>query len=202
MREGKWIAVALILVVVAIGFSYYLFVSERDRQLAIQEEVTAELDLEPEVLEDKSTGELEISLYVYRPGATGSGKDFLQREERTIYETGDPILTARQIVRELLAESQDVVGESGEQRVRLRTFSPQGQLRQLYLLDDGTAVVDLSQGIVQGILGGVTWELAVIGSITRSLRENVPQIKRVFFLVEGKQRRTLAGHVSIEEPFM
>jgi len=202
MREGKWIAVALILVVMAIGISYYLFISERDRQLAIREEVTEELDLEPEVLEDKSTGELEVTLYVYRPGATDVGKNFLRKEERTIYETGDPILTARQIVRELLAESKDAEDDSEEPRVRLRTFSSQGHLRQLYLLEDGTAVVDLSQDIVQGILGGVTWELAVIESITRSLRENVPQIKRVFFLVEGKQRRTLAGHVSIEEPFM
>ncbi len=202
MKEGKWIAVALVLVVVAIGISYYLFISERDRQLAIREEVTEELDLEPEVLEDKSTGELKVKLYVYSPGATDSGKKFLRTEERTVYETGDPILTARQIVRELLAERKDVEGLSGEQRVRLRTFPPQGHLRQLYLLDDGTAVVDLSQEIVQGILGGVTWELAVIESITRSLRENVPQVKRVFFLVEGKQRRTLAGHVSIEEPFM
>ncbi len=202
MREGKWIVVALALVVVAIAVSYYLFISERDRQLAIREEVAEELDLEPEVLEDRSTGELKVTLYVYRPGATDSGKNFLRKEERTVFETGDPILTARQIVQELLAESKGVESGSGAQRVRLRTFPPKGHLRQLYLLDDGTAVVDLSQEIVQGILGGVTWELAVIESITRSLRENVPQVKRVFFLVEGKQRRTLAGHVSIEEPFM
>lgn len=202
MREGKWIVVALVLVVVAVGVSYYLFVSERERQLAIQEEVAGELDLEPEVLEDKSTGELQVTLYLYNPGATDSGRNFLRKEERTIFETGDPVLTARQIVRELLTESKEVQSESEDLGVSLRTFAPQGHLRQLYLLDDGTAVVDLSQEVSQGILGGVIWERAVIESITRSLRENVDQIKRVFFLVEGQQRRTLAGHVSIEEPFM
>ena len=202
MREGKWIVVALVLVVVAVGVSYYLFISERGRQLAIQEEVAGELDLEPEVLEDKSTGELQVTLYLYNPGATDSGRNFLRKEERTIFETGDPVLTARQIVRELLTESKEVQSESEDLGVSLRTFAPQGHLRQLYLLDDGTAVVDLSQEVSQGILGGVIWERAVIESITRSLRENVDQIKRVFFLVEGQQRRTLAGHVSIEEPFM
>jgi hypothetical protein len=202
MREGKWIVVALVLVIVAVGVSYYLFVSERERQLAIREEVAEEIDLEPEVLEDKSTGELQVTLYLYSPGATASGRNFLRKEERTIFETGDPVLTARQIVRSLLAKGEDVPNESGEQGVPLRTFSPQAHLRQLYLLDDGTAVVDLSQDVAQGVLGGVVWERAVIESITRSLRENVDQIKRVFFLVEGQQRRTLAGHVSIEEPFM
>jgi hypothetical protein len=202
MREGKWIVVALVLVVVAVGVSYYLFVSERERQLAIQEEVAGELDLEPEVLEDKSTGELQVTLYLYNPGATESGRNFLRKEERTIFETGDPVLTARQVVRELLTESKEGQSESEDQGVSLQTFSPQGHLRQLYLLEDGTAVVDLSQEVAQGILGGVIWERAVIESITRSLRENVDQIKRVFFLVEGQQRRTLAGHVSIEAPFM
>lgn len=202
MREGKWIALALALVGVAIGVSYYLFISERDRQLAIREEVAAELDLEPEVLEDKSLGELRVTLYLYNPGAKDPGEDFLRKEERTVYETGDPVLTSRQIVRELLAASRELEGRSEDQGSRLRTFAPQGYLRQLYLLDDGTVVVDLSQEIARGILGGVTWELAVIKSITRSLRENVPQVKRVLFLVEGQQRRTLAGHVSIEEPFM
>ena len=33
-------------------------------------------------------------------------------------------------------------------------------------------------------------------------KENIERIRRVRFLVEGRERPTLAGHVSIREPFM
>jgi hypothetical protein len=44
--------------------------------------------------------------------------------------------------------------------------------------------------------------MAAIRSITQSLRINLPQVKRVKFLIEGQERPTFGGHVSIREPFM
>jgi hypothetical protein len=71
----------------------------------------------------------------------------------------------------------------------------------LYLLPDGTGVVDLSSDTVAQIGGGVTSELAFVRSVTRSLIENIEAIEAVQFLVEGAEQETLAGHISIAQPF-
>ena len=81
-------------------------------------------------------------------------------------------------------------------------FSEAAKLRQVYLLEDGTALVDLSQEVIYPLIGGVAAELSALYSITRSLTENLEEIKRIRFLIEGQERATLAGHVSIREPFM
>ena len=62
--------------------------------------------------------------------------------------------------------------------------------------------MDLSQEIIYPAVGGVAAELSALYSITRSLIENIQEIKQIKFLVEGRERPTLAGHVSIREPFM
>ena len=63
------------------------------------------------------------------------------------------------------------------------------------------AVVDLSADVIHSLAGGITSELALIRSVTRSLRANVLPVKQVRFLVDGKARETLAGHISIAQPF-
>ena len=81
-------------------------------------------------------------------------------------------------------------------------FSDQASLRQVYLLENGTAVVDFSREATQLLVGGVLAELSALHSIIRSLTENVMEIKRVKFLVEGRESPTFAGHISIQQPFM
>jgi len=128
-----------------------------------------------------------VSLFLYKAASIDPDGKFLIREQRNIVEADDLALNAHQIVTEALG------GGSG--------FPSGVQLRRVYVLDDGTAVVDLSAHVAQE-QKGVASEFGMIMSITRSLRANLPQVKRVRFLVEGESRATLAGHVSIQDPFM
>ncbi|HXK59445.1 MAG TPA: GerMN domain-containing protein, partial [Acidobacteriota bacterium] len=124
----------------------------------------------------------------YNRGRVDPKDGFLIAEERQIYETENKVLQARQIVNEVL-KTRPLFGEEAE-------------LRQIYLLEDGTAVVDVSEQTASQLAGGITSEMAAILSITRSLQANIPEISKVRFLIGGRQAETFAGHVSIMQPFM
>ena len=193
MKEHRGMLIGFGLLLVALGTIYYLYSLERRHQLEVRETDRRDLDVESSVLEERSTGDVKVMLYFYRPGAIAVGSDLLLAEERSIFETEDVILNARQIVNEIIKGPQDEAAQ---------VLSAQARLRQIYLLNDGTAVVDLSKESSDQLPGGMTSELAVLYSITRSLIENITEIKRVKFLVEGQDQPTFAGHVSIREPFM
>ena len=198
MKEKRRIILAVCLVLVAVLVSYFWLSSERERQLAVQDVGSEPLDVETAVLEDQSLGEIDVKLYFYSAGAVSPGSGFLYSKSETIYETEDDVLKARQIVNELLKG----IGKQ-QAGVETETRSPldRTRLRNLYILDDGTAVVDLSSDLVNSIAGGITSELALIESVTMSLRANVIPVTSVRFLVDGKARETLAGHISIAHPF-
>jgi len=198
MRERRRIILAIGLVLVAVIISYVWLSSERERQLAVQEVGSESLDVEATVLEDQRMGELEVKLFVYRPGAVSPGQNFLMSTSRTILQTEDEVLMARQVINEVL---KVLVKQPGGTRTTSSPYAGQVKLRSLHILEDGTAVVDLPRSTLNGLAGGITSELAVIRSITRSLRANILPIKQVRFLVDGSAKETLAGHVSIAHSF-
>lgn len=186
---------AIGLVVVALSVFYFWISSERERQLEVQQIESETLDVESTVIEEQGLGEMTVRLFVYNPGAVSPDSQFLRPTTRTIYQTDDDSLKARQIVNQVLKETERK--EPGPES----TYPERSRLRNLYILEDGTAVVDLSAEVVNSIAGGVIAELALIQSLTRSLRANVASVSRVRFLVNGKTGETLAGHISITEPF-
>ncbi len=192
MKEYRISLFVFVLVAGALMVAVYFFESERERHQQIEETDHEVLDVESSVVEVKGEGELPVKLFFCAAGAKGPSTRAFEIEERTILKTEDPVLNARQIVNEIMKSRGD---ESP------RIFPEEARVRQIYLLDDGTALVDLAQETTQRLAGGVTSELCVIRSITRSLKENLTQIKRVKFLVGGEERATLAGHVSIGSPF-
>lgn len=196
-KETRWILISIALVLGAFAFAYYLFVSERDRQqMALETRKENPIDIEASVMEEQSVGQRKITLYFYNPSQPVSDQTLLRREEREVFDLKDPTLMARQVALEVLkGPKASPVPDEVEQ-----TASPQ-LLRQCFILDDGTAVVDLEGESVLSI-HGVSAELAFIHALTRSLRENVKEVERVEFLVDGKQRPTLAGHISLAQPFM
>lgn len=192
MKEYRISLFVFVLVAGALMGAVYFFESERERHQQIEETDHEVLDVESSVVEVKGEGELSVKLFFCAAGAKGPSTRAFEIEERTILKTEDPVLNARQIVNEIMKSRGD---ESP------RIFPEEARVRQIYLLDDGTALVDLAQETTQRLAGGVTSELCAIRSITRSLKENLTQIKRVKFLVGGEERATLAGHVSIGRPF-
>ncbi len=192
MKEYRIALTVFLLVGCALIAAVYFFESERERHQQIEEADQEVLDVESSVVEVKGEGELQVKLFFCAAGAKGPSTRAFEIEERTILQTGDSVLNARQIVSEVM---------KGRGQESPRIFAEEARLRQIYLLDDGTALVDLAKETTQRLAGGVTSELCAIRSITRSLKENLAQIKRVKFLVEGEEQATLAGHVSIGRPF-
>jgi spore germination protein GerM len=83
----------------------------------------------------------------------------------------------------------------------VRTIPEQTTLRALFVAQDGTAYVDLSETIKDTFPGGIKAELFAIFSIVNSLILNIPEIDSVKILVGGNEAMTLAGHVELRFPF-
>jgi hypothetical protein len=100
----------------------------------------------------------------------------------------EPVRLAKQIVAALIVGPPDP---------SLRTLPAGALVREVFLLSDGSALVDLSQGFAHGTPSGIETEQLAIDSIVQSLGANVQEIRRVKFLIEGQEVETLAGHVDL-----
>jgi hypothetical protein len=72
-------------------------------------------------------------------------------------------------------------------------------LRAFYVTDKGDAFVDLS-GITAAHPGGSLTELLTVYAIVNAVTANLPAVKRVQILVDGKEVDTIAGHVDVRKP--
>ena len=70
-------------------------------------------------------------------------------------------------------------------------------IRDVYLLSDGSAVVDTNQAFADAHPSGVLAEELTITSIVATLNANDPKIVKVKILVNGAERDTLAGHADL-----
>jgi len=78
---------------------------------------------------------------------------------------------------------------------------PQGTaLRGLYFTDRGDAFVDLSNDARTKHTGGAIDELFTVYAIVNALTVNLPAVKRVQILLDGREVDTLAGHVDLRHP--
>ena len=64
---------------------------------------------------------------------------------------------------------------------------------------DGLAVVDLDGSFLKSFVGGSTGEEFLVGSVVDTLT-NFSEVKRVKFLVDGKEIETLSGHMDLSTP--
>jgi hypothetical protein len=78
---------------------------------------------------------------------------------------------------------------------------PGSDIRSVYLVDPGLAVIDVNAAFADGHRSGVLSEELTIASLIQTLSANLPGILRVKILVEGKQRDTLAGHADLSAFF-
>ena len=79
---------------------------------------------------------------------------------------------------------------------------PQGtKLRAVYVSEQGEAFVDVTGEVSRNHTGGALDELFAVYTIVNAVTVNLPAIKRVQILVDGKEVDTLAGHVDLRQPF-
>jgi hypothetical protein len=78
---------------------------------------------------------------------------------------------------------------------------PGADIRGIYMVDPGLAVVDVNAAFADGHRSGVLAEELTVASFIQTLAANIPGILRMKILVEGKERETLAGHADLSNFF-
>jgi hypothetical protein len=121
-----------------------------------------------------------------------SQERFLVAEKRYIYKEEDPAEQAKEVVKALL---------DGSKTGNVNTFPPHVALRDVKVDKDGVAQVNFSANLSKSHPGGSTAEMATIYSLTNTLTANVPAIKAVIILIEGKELPSLKGHISTVNSF-
>jgi spore germination protein GerM len=80
-------------------------------------------------------------------------------------------------------------------------LGPGSEIRDVYLVDPGLAVIDLNAAFADNHRSGVLVEELSVVSLVQTLSANIPGITRVKILVEGNERETLAGHADLSNFF-
>ncbi len=80
-------------------------------------------------------------------------------------------------------------------------LGPGSDIRDVYLVDPGLAVIDLNAAFADNHRSGVLVEELSVVSLVQTLSANIPGITQVKILVEGNERETLAGHADLSNFF-
>ncbi len=131
-------------------------------------------------------GQMKVTLFF-----SDSQAEFLSGEERVVPQSRTPVALARAVMEEVARGP----------RSPLHHTLPKGtRVLKVDLSGDGLCTVDLSGELQRDHPGGSSAELMTVYSIVESLAANVPGVKSVQILIEGKKADTLAGHISIGNP--
>ncbi|HSS98740.1 MAG TPA: GerMN domain-containing protein [Terriglobales bacterium] len=176
-RPLKFGIAAMALVALVIGFF-----AGRERRLAHQ--------TEPSVTESRpvapppSGATEQVTLYVayVAPGV-------LLPQSSVI-----PLPSGRQQrAEELLHALMDIYAGKTSQH----PLGPGADIRNVYLVDPGLAVIDINTAFASGHRSGILVEELTVVSLVETLTANIPGITRVKILVNGKEQDTLAGHADL-----
>ncbi|MGD8377273.1 MAG: GerMN domain-containing protein [Acidobacteriota bacterium] len=132
----------------------------------------------------------ERTVLLFFPAEEG---DLLVPEERVIFLTATVTSQVKQAVSEVL------LGPNEEDAGAVAAFPARTRLLAIFILPDGTAVVDLGSEAT-AIPHGSAAELTAVYAIVNTVAYNFPGLSRVRFLVEGEEVETLAGHVDLTRP--
>lgn len=70
-------------------------------------------------------------------------------------------------------------------------------IKDVYLIGNDTLIVDTTAPFADGHPSGILREELTLVSLIETVSANVAGVKRVKFLVDGKERETLAGHADL-----
>ncbi len=76
-------------------------------------------------------------------------------------------------------------------------LAPGADIRSVYLVEPGVAVIDLNATFANEHRSGVLVEELTVTSLIRTISANIPGIQKMQILVDGKERETLAGHADL-----
>jgi hypothetical protein len=70
-------------------------------------------------------------------------------------------------------------------------------IKDVYFINDDTMIVDTTAPFADSHPSGILLEEMTLTSLIETLNANVPGVAKVKFLVDGKERETLAGHADL-----
>ncbi len=184
MDKKKWVILAALLVFLVVLIIIYFSLGEEAKPgtapfiPSSQEEPESEEQKEP------------VVIVLFFPSEHDG---LLHREEREFVPESSLALQAKRIILELL---------SGSRLGFLSPIPPETRLRELYITNDGIAYVDFSRELMDKHLSGSSAEMTTIFSIVDSLCFNLKQVKKVFILIDGGEKKTLGGHIDLANPFL
>lgn len=76
-------------------------------------------------------------------------------------------------------------------------MGPGADIRSVYIVDPGVAVIDVNSAFADAHRSGVLVEELTVTSLIQTVSANIPNLLKVKILVEGKERDTLAGHADL-----
>jgi hypothetical protein len=100
---------------------------------------------------------------------------------------------AREILRALIAQYQ--------QASSTHPIGAGARVREVYLVKDNLAVVDVNEEFADSHRSGILVEELTLASMAQTLAANLPGVTHMKLLVDGKERATLAGHADLVEPY-
>ena len=123
-----------------------------------------------------------------------------------VYYPDDSGMKLVEVEREILVDDSidkyaaavETLMEEPDEENLTRIFPSNARIRSV-TVKDGLATVDFDGSILKGFVGGSTGEEFLIGSIVDTLT-NFPEVKRVKFLIDGKEIETLSGHMDLSTP--
>ena len=148
--------------------------------------------------------------YLYpTTGGKGAGARGREKQAVTLYfsDTNERFLVAekRYVVRE--KNDADMAREiakallEGSKTGLVNTFPENTELQSLTIDKDGTAAASFSKDLITRHPGGSASEMATVYSLANSLAFNVPTVRKVKLLVNGKDVESIKGHIDTRRPF-
>ncbi len=140
-----------------------------------------------------------LSASAQAPRSTEVSLYFLDTEElklvierRTINQAANTVEQIRLTIVELA---------KGPLSALIHTIPGGTEVRGVFLDEKGCAYIDFSRDISEKHPGGTTGELVTISSIVNTLTANFPEaVRKVRILIDGREAKTLAGHIDISRP--
>lgn len=168
-----------LLLLVAAGMSFYLW---RLRTREVQRPLGSDM---PQQIAPPPAGPVEqVTVWVAydNPGRLGT-------ESISIPVSSERQQRAEEVLRGLL---QLYAGKNSPHPLQAGA-----EIHNVFLVDRGMAIIDVNAALADGQISGVLAEELTIASIIQTLTANIPGITRAKFLVDGKERESLAGHADI-----
>jgi hypothetical protein len=179
--SSKQIKIALCVLVAAVAaMGLYAY------KLLQKEESTKKV--EAQAIAPPVSGASEKTVLMIASDRTGK----LQRQQIEAALPRDPGQRAQELIRLLMAS---YTGKNTEHRL-----ASGADVREVFIVGGNLAVVDMNSAFGNSHPSGGKPEQLTLESMANTLVLNIPAIKRIKILIDGRESTPLPGHVNLREP--